>query len=931
MAKELYQFGPYRLDPSARRLSRGEQPVAITPKAFDTLTVLVLNREQPLSRDELIGRIWPDTVVGEHNLNQCIAVLRRVLEDNPRRPSFIATLPGRGYAFVGDVRVVPKPEVSEATDAGELDRPRQIDPLTSRGSAQRRSVMAAAALVVVAGIALYFARHPYSASAARQTPKPRRSVAVLSLKNLANRSDAAWLSTALPDMLATELGSGGLLRTVSGQAVVQSHEDLKLEPATSLSPQDLEKVGRELDADFLVTGGYTLLPGTDAEGGQLRIDLRLQQAANGETVASVSQEGSMRDLFLLVSRSGAELRQDLGAEAVSQSDASRSRAAVPSNLQAARLYEAGVEKLRDFAAPEARELLEKAVAADPSFPLAHLALADAWQSMGYQANQTAEAKRAWELASGLSRENQLLVEARYLRSVNDWDKTIEKYRALSAFFPDNLDYALGLADVQTRAGRARDALTTLAGLRKPPRPGPDDPRLDLAEARAHAALSDYQEAAQAAGRAAEKARARGARWLAAHALLFEAGALGSAGEAKAAGPVSDQVHSLCQELNDRPCLAVVYRWRGISQVDSDPDSAADDFRDALAIARETGNQSEEENDLNGLAAVASGQGDYRAADRVYEDLLASARQRDDKWDIQMALNNLGNDRMLEARLADARRMEEEAVAVSRQSGQKVGIADGLASLGQILEWQGDLVAAKHAYDEALTVAQEVSGEPTSPPIVAGMAEVLRDRDDLSGARSRAESALRGFSEAGDAANAAVEQTLLAQLSLDEGRPADAVGFARQAAEGLRVHKRNNDEALAQALLARGLAAQQNYREARQAIERSAVLLANSQAQITRLRVGITQAEVEGSLARSGRNVSAAPQRRLRTIAGEARARGILRLEFEARLAEGRLQKALAVPGASRSLASLQDEARAKGFLLVAGGAARSLNRPTAEH
>jgi len=101
---DFYEFGPFRLDPAGRRLLRDGAPVILTPKVFDTLLVLVEHHGQSLSRSELVARIWPETSVGEHNLNQSIAVLRKVLEDNPRQPDYIATLPGRGYSFIAEVR-----------------------------------------------------------------------------------------------------------------------------------------------------------------------------------------------------------------------------------------------------------------------------------------------------------------------------------------------------------------------------------------------------------------------------------------------------------------------------------------------------------------------------------------------------------------------------------------------------------------------------------------------------------------------------------------------------------------------------------------------------------------------------------------------------------------------------------------------------------
>jgi eukaryotic-like serine/threonine-protein kinase len=495
-------------------------------------------------------------------------------------------------------------------------------------------------------------------------------------------------------------------------------------------------------------------------------------------------------------------------------------------------------------------------------------------------------------------------------------------RTLATFFPDNLDYSLELADAQTRAGKAGEALATVESLRNLPSLTSDDPRIDLAEAQAQSALSNYRQAAAVAGRAAEKARTREQRWLAANALLYQAGALGSAGDAAQAQPVAEQARALCEELENRPCLAVTYRWRGISQVGSNPEDAARNFQAALDIARETGNHAEEENDLNGLAAVASGAGDYHTADRIYEDLLTSARTRDDKWGLQMYLNNLGEDLRQEGKLSEARKAEEEAVAVSRASGQKIGIADGLATLGQILELQGDLTGAEQAYRESLDVLSTMAAEDTTGPVVSGMAEILRDRDDLAGARSKHESALRSLSRSRDAAGAAAEQMSLARLCLDEGRSADASRLARLAAEEFAAQKRGDDEAMARALMAEALATQGQSQEARAAMERASLLAAKSQGVLVRLRVGIAEAQTNAVPVRQSRTVSSNEVRRLQAIANEAHARGIVSLEFEARLAQAQWQRACGGPRAGDPLLALQKEARAKGFLLVATRAAR---------
>jgi DNA-binding winged helix-turn-helix (wHTH) protein len=120
MARDFYEFGPFRLDQAGRRLLRDGAPVILTPKVFDTLLVLVEHHGQSLSRSELTARIWPETSVGEHNLNQSVAVLRKVLDDNPRQPNYIATLPGRGYSFIAEV------SHAEVQRAGNGNQPSQL-------------------------------------------------------------------------------------------------------------------------------------------------------------------------------------------------------------------------------------------------------------------------------------------------------------------------------------------------------------------------------------------------------------------------------------------------------------------------------------------------------------------------------------------------------------------------------------------------------------------------------------------------------------------------------------------------------------------------------------------------------------------------------------------------------------------------------------
>ena len=96
-----YEFGPYRLDTAERQLYREGQPLQLTPKAFETLVVLVERQGRLVEKDELMKAVWPDSFVEEANLTNNIYVLRQTLADGQ---SYIETVPKRGYRFTAGVR-----------------------------------------------------------------------------------------------------------------------------------------------------------------------------------------------------------------------------------------------------------------------------------------------------------------------------------------------------------------------------------------------------------------------------------------------------------------------------------------------------------------------------------------------------------------------------------------------------------------------------------------------------------------------------------------------------------------------------------------------------------------------------------------------------------------------------------------------------------
>ena len=98
-----YRFGDFTLDYDTRQLLHGADEIHLSPKAFELLALLIVNRPRAVSKTELLERLWPSTFVEETNLAGLVAEIRRALDDSATRPAFLRTVYRFGYRFVGDV------------------------------------------------------------------------------------------------------------------------------------------------------------------------------------------------------------------------------------------------------------------------------------------------------------------------------------------------------------------------------------------------------------------------------------------------------------------------------------------------------------------------------------------------------------------------------------------------------------------------------------------------------------------------------------------------------------------------------------------------------------------------------------------------------------------------------------------------------------
>ncbi len=321
-----YEFGPFRVEPGERRLSRAGTPVALPPKAFDLLVMLVEQPDRLLKKEELIERLWPGVFVEEVNLAQNISTIRRALGGDGRE-SFIQTVAGSGYRFIATVRragarAVPK-------EAGSLNPARHL---------------ARAAL--------------------------RSRLLVLPFRMLKPDADVEFLAFSLPDALTSTLSGLDSVVVRSSIAAARFASD----------PPDLARIAREADVDLVVSGTIV------RAGNQLRVAAQLADAVAGTLIWSHTEQASVDDLFQLQDALVARIAESL-SDRLTARDVQRLRRDVPSTPKAYEYYlranEAGRLSIND--APGwnvARDLYLQSLQEDPHYAPAWTRLARVYRLIG---------------------------------------------------------------------------------------------------------------------------------------------------------------------------------------------------------------------------------------------------------------------------------------------------------------------------------------------------------------------------------------------------------------------------------------------------------------------------------------------------------------------------------------------------------------------
>ena len=657
-------------------------------------------------------------------------------------------------------------------------------------------LVTAALFLLVAGAALWVY---FGASSSRNAPaasasRARRSVAVRGFKNASGSSETAWFSTALSEMLNTDLAAGEKLRVVSGENVARTKVNLSLAEAETYARDTLERIRSNLDVEFIILGSYVALG--EKGGRRIRLDLRLQDAAAGETIASVAETGSESELFDLVSRVGSTLREKLGAGGRSGAEALAVRTSLPSNPEAAPLYAEGLSKLRGFDYLGARHALERAVELEPKHPLSHWALSEACSSLGYNRKAEDEAKKAFDLSADLPREERLSIEARYRETTEDWDKAIEIHRSLWTFFPDNVDYGLRLAAAQLRADNQNDSMATVDSIVASSKV---DARIDVAEAEAAGGLSDYRRQQTAARRGAEKAEAQGARLVLAWALLQEGSALGDLGSRKEAVSVYERARQIFEASGDSSGVAKALRDTAWALLEDDPARAKKAFEQSLDVSRRMGAKPDVAAALEQFNRSLRRAGEFDTAENNLDEALAIWREIGDVRDIARNLQHRASLHSDRGDLKKAQAAHEETIGILQKSYPTLARYPLFNMASGVLFQRGDLEGARLRFEEALALDRSTGGRRDVALDIQIIGVVLAEQGELSEARRKGEEALAICRELDDKRGMAEAQYLLGDVLTKQSELVDAKRYFEAA---LSLYRELDLDVLAAVLLGR---------------------------------------------------------------------------------------------------------------------------------
>jgi TolB-like protein/DNA-binding winged helix-turn-helix (wHTH) protein/Flp pilus assembly protein TadD len=444
-ANQLYEFGPFCLNPAEGRLTRDGAVVPLAPKAFEALLLLVENSGHLVSKEELTEKLWSRTVVEEANLAKYIFTLRHALGEGEKDATFIETVPKRGYRFVAHVRR-KAPSVPPQAPA-------------SARQAWGRRIAALAALVALAVVA-WLAWQRVSPPPA--PPERRILLAVLPLDNLSGDPDQEYFSDGLTEEMTTQISRLEPERL----GVIARTSSMTFKGAK----KSVREIARELGVDYVLEGSVR------RHKQRVRVTAQLIQVSDETHLLAESYDRDLSDILSLqgeVARAVAdEIRIKLTPEAASRLGSAPTVDPGAHDAYLRGRYHWNLGEPEDL--EKARHYYEQALEKDPRHARAYAALADYYGALPFYTSfrpdevfpkAKAAVAQALELDDSLAEAHAALA---YIRTYYDWDwaGAEEEFQRALALDPNDASLRHRYSRYLSSLGRIEEALAHMQRARE---------------------------------------------------------------------------------------------------------------------------------------------------------------------------------------------------------------------------------------------------------------------------------------------------------------------------------------------------------------------------------------------------------------------------------------------------------------------------------
>ncbi|HTB95812.1 MAG TPA: winged helix-turn-helix domain-containing protein [Terracidiphilus sp.] len=406
---QLYEFGPFRVDPEKELLLRENETVPIAPKTFQVLLVLMRHSKQVVTKDDLLKTVWPDTFVEEANLSRNIFLLRKALGESPQDHQYIVTVPGRGYRFAEDVQVV-----SDRTLDMVAASHSKVHIEITETQPWRWIALAAVFVAVVAAGALKYFSH--------RGPVPNDKDALV-LADFTNSTGDPVFDGTLRQGLAIQLDQSPFLKILDDAKLQRDLELMNVPPGSRVTHQIAHDVCIREGSAAIIDGAIASL------GKSYVLTLQAVSCQDGKTLAREQIQAEKEQVLQALSSAATQIRSKLGESLNSiQKSNQPLEQATTSSLDALKDYTTGLAIMGQGHFLASAPLFERAIAIDPKFAMAYFVLAVVYEQAGDMDSSAKYAKKAFDLLDHTSESERAEITAYYYRATGELNKEIDAYQ-----------------------------------------------------------------------------------------------------------------------------------------------------------------------------------------------------------------------------------------------------------------------------------------------------------------------------------------------------------------------------------------------------------------------------------------------------------------------------------------------------------------------